>query len=45
MKLINLETILWSLETMTHVITLPADVREKAGAALKKMMAADLPVP
>ncbi|MFH1382890.1 MAG: quinolinate synthase NadA [Chloroflexota bacterium] len=38
MKLITLETILWSLENMTHVIKVPEDIRLKAIAAVNRML-------
>ena len=38
MKLIRLETILWSLENMTHQITVPERIRRKAKPAIDKML-------
>ncbi|MBI4296301.1 MAG: quinolinate synthase NadA [Chloroflexi bacterium] len=37
MKLITPETILWSLENMTHQVTVPDDIRLKAKRAIDKM--------
>jgi quinolinate synthase len=39
MKLISLEDILLSLQTMSPVITVPEEVRLKARAALDRMLA------
>ncbi len=38
MKLITLETILWSLENMTHEIKVPERIRRRARAAVDKML-------
>ncbi len=38
MKLITLETILWSLENMTHQIKVPERIRLRAKAAVDKML-------
>ena len=38
MKLITLETILWSLENMTHEIRVPERIRRRARAAVDKML-------
>lgn len=38
MKLITLETVLWSLENMTHQIKVPARTRHKAMVAVNKML-------
>jgi len=38
MKLITLETILWSLENMTHKIKVPERIRRRARAAVDKML-------
>ena len=38
MKLITLETLLWSLENMTHQIRVPARPRLKAKTAVDKML-------
>lgn len=37
MKLISLETVLWSLENMTYKIQVPEDIRLKARAAIDRM--------
>lgn len=39
MKLINLEKVLWSLEDMAPVVTVPEDIRVRARAAVAKMLA------
>jgi quinolinate synthase len=39
MKLITLEKVLWSLEEMTPVVTVPEKIRLKAKAAVDKMLA------
>jgi quinolinate synthase len=39
MKLTSLEDILYSLQTMTPVISVPEDIRLKAKAALDRMLA------
>jgi len=38
MKLIRLETVLWSLENMTHKVTLPERIIRKAKPAVQKML-------
>jgi quinolinate synthase len=38
MKLITLETVLWSLENMTNEIKVPTDIRLKAKAAVDRMI-------
>jgi quinolinate synthase len=38
MKLITLETILWSLENMTHEVKVPERIRRRARAAVDKML-------
>jgi quinolinate synthase len=38
MKLITLETVLWSLENMTHVIKVPERIRIRARRAVDKML-------
>ena len=38
MKLITLETVLWSLENMTHEVKVPERIRLKAKAAVDKML-------
>ena len=38
MKLITLETVLWSLENMENVITIPEDIRLKAKTAVDRML-------
>ncbi|MFC2035908.1 quinolinate synthase NadA [Chloroflexota bacterium] len=38
MKLITLETILWSLENMTHQVKVPENIRLKANVAVDKML-------
>jgi quinolinate synthase len=38
MKLITLETVLWSLENMKNVITIPEDIRLKAKTAVDRML-------
>lgn len=38
MKLITLETVLWSLENMTNEIKVPTDIRFKAKAAVDRML-------
>jgi quinolinate synthase len=38
MKLITLETILWSLENMSHQVKVPEDIRLRAKAAVDKML-------
>ncbi len=38
MKLITLETVLWSLENMTNEIKVPTDIRLKAKAAVDRML-------
>ncbi|MFC2005040.1 quinolinate synthase NadA [Chloroflexota bacterium] len=38
MKLITLETVLWSLENMTHQVKVPERIRLKAKAAVDKML-------
>ncbi len=38
MKLITLETVLWSLENMENIITIPEDIRLKAKTAVDKML-------
>ncbi|MFC2014427.1 quinolinate synthase NadA [Chloroflexota bacterium] len=40
MKLITLDTVLWSLENMTNQITIPEEIRHKAKAAVDKMLEA-----
>jgi quinolinate synthase len=39
MKRITLPKVLWSLETMEHKITVPADIAEKARGAIDRMVA------
>ena len=39
MKLIRLETVLWSLENMTHQITVPERISRRARPAIEKMLA------
>ncbi|MFC2020310.1 quinolinate synthase NadA [Chloroflexota bacterium] len=39
MKLITLDTVLWSLENMTHQVKVPERIRLKAKAAVDKMLA------
>jgi quinolinate synthase len=39
MKKITLEKVLWSLEDMTHEITLPGDVIDRARHAIEGMIA------
>jgi quinolinate synthase len=38
MKLITLETVLWSLENMTHEVKVPERIRRRARAAVDKML-------
>ncbi len=38
MKLITLETVLWSLENMTHQVKVPERIRLRAKAAVDKML-------
>jgi quinolinate synthase len=38
MKLITLDTILWSLENMTNVIKVPEPIRVKARRAVDRML-------
>ena len=38
MKLITLDTVLWSLENMTHQVKVPEDIRLKAKEAVDKML-------
>ncbi|MFC1949986.1 quinolinate synthase NadA [Chloroflexota bacterium] len=38
MKLITLETVLWSLENMAHQVKVPEDIRLRAKAAVDKML-------
>ena len=38
MKLITLETVLWSLQEMTHEINVPEEIRLRAKAAVDRMM-------
>jgi len=38
MKLITLETVLWSLENMSHQVKIPEDIRLRAKAAVDKML-------
>ena len=38
MKLITLETVLWSLENMSHQVKVPEDIRLRAKAAVDKML-------
>jgi quinolinate synthase len=38
MKLITLETILWSLQSMRNVVTVPDDIRVKAQRAVNRML-------
>ena len=40
MKLITLETVLWSLENMENVVKVPDEIREKAKAAVDRMLEA-----
>jgi quinolinate synthase len=39
MKLVNLETILWSLENLSPVIEIPDDIRAKAKPVVDAMLA------
>lgn len=39
MKLITLETILWSLESMQHIVKVPAGIRRRAKTAVDRMLA------
>jgi quinolinate synthase len=38
MKLITMESVLWSLEEMTHEIKVPEEIRLKAKVAVDKML-------
>jgi quinolinate synthase len=38
MKLITLETVLWSLQNMSHVVKVPEDIRAKARLAIDRML-------
>jgi quinolinate synthase len=38
MKLITLETVLWSLQNMSHVVRVPEDTRAKARLAIDRML-------
>jgi len=38
MKLITLETVLWSLENMMHIVKVPEDIRLKAKMAVDRML-------
>ena len=37
MKLITLETVIWSLEEMKHQVTVPESIREKAHKTVERM--------
>ncbi len=39
MKLITLEKVLWSLEEMVYQVSVPEEIRDRARAAVEKMLA------
>jgi quinolinate synthase len=43
MKLVTLENILWSLESGTHLVKVPDDIRQKAKSAIDNMLNERLP--